>query len=83
MLKNWRTSLVGLITIAIAIYHCYEGHKLDLQCVLLAIPGLGFLLTKDQQVTGGSVPQTLEAENRAKSTTVERRLLCEDGFRYR
>jgi hypothetical protein len=70
MIKNWRTSLVGIITIIIAIYHCFEGHHLDLQCVLLAIPGLGFLLTKDQAVTGGTVAATVEAERRVDSPKI-------------
>lgn len=63
-MKNWRTNLVGLISLLVAIYHCYEAGKFDVMCAWSAIVSAGFFVAKDANVTGGTVAQTPEALKR-------------------
>lgn len=76
MFKNWKTSTPGsgaLITAFIDLYHGvstknYANVVPDIMGILV---GLGLINAKDWNVTGGSVPQTIEAENRSRSEPVK------------
>lgn len=70
MIKNWQTSLGGIVSILIALYHCYSMGKIDIMCVYAVIVGTSLLRAKDQNVTGGTVPATVEAEARVTSPKI-------------
>ena len=70
ILKNWQTSVIGLIT---AIINLTVAFGLSLttsqQTSIIAVVTslgvcLGFLFAKDSSVTGGTTPATPEAQQR-------------------
>lgn len=56
-MTSWRTSLIGLALIIIGIAGMSLAGLDKVTGGALITAGLGFLLTKDGQVTGGSIPQ--------------------------
>jgi hypothetical protein len=67
MIKNWLTSLFGIASIIVALFHCVHNGSIDLTCVQAILVGAGLLAAKDRNVTGGTVPATVEAESRVNS----------------
>jgi hypothetical protein len=63
MKKNWKTSLVGAVVILAGVALSATGNVYG--AALIPV-GLGFLFTKDSDVTGGSTPATPEAEKRVE-----------------
>ena len=65
-MKNWKTTLIGcLIAIVIAIKPLIETGTIDYkQCGIAAVIALFGFLSKDANVTGGTVAQTTEAQKR-------------------
>ncbi len=62
MLKNWKTTLAGIATLAIGAVLIVIG---QVPAGVVCIPiGLGFLGAKDGNVTGGTVPSSDEAKDR-------------------
>ena len=75
MTKNWKTTLSGVGTILAALGAMAHGFSIsDLSQVYGSIPlivtGIGLLMAKDGDVTGGTVPQTREAEVRVETPEV-------------
>lgn len=71
-ITNWQTTLGGVAAVLTALgagVHALSTG--DLNAAYLAIPaivsGIGLMTAKDHNVTGGSVPQTKEAEMRSTS----------------
>lgn len=54
-MKNWKTTISGVIVIATAIYLFYIGEKLQGGATLII--GIGLLSAKDDNVTGGRIQQ--------------------------
>jgi hypothetical protein len=72
MLKNWQTSGAGIGTLLAAVAsivssvsqgHVPDGAQVSILMMGIAT-GIGLLRAKDQNVTGGSVAQTPEAQRR-------------------
>ncbi len=62
MIKNWKTTLAGLATLAMGAILIVIG---QVPAGVICIPiGIGFLNTKDNNVTGGTIPVTDEAKDR-------------------
>ena len=68
-ITNWQTALGGVASILTALgagVHALSTG--DLNAAYLAIPaivsGIGLIMAKDHNVTGGNVPQTPEASRR-------------------
>lgn len=53
MLKSWMTSVAGILSILVALFHCYSDGKLDIMCIQAILVGAGLIAAKDQNVTGG------------------------------
>jgi GH24 family phage-related lysozyme (muramidase) len=75
-IKNWKTTLGGLAAILTAAgtgIHAFQSG--DLSAAYESIPailaGLALIGAKDNNVTGGSVPQTPEAQARATTQTIK------------
>jgi len=75
-ITNWKTTLGGIAAILTAVgtgVHAVSTG--DLSAAYSSIPaimaGLALIGAKDNNVTGGSVPQTLEAKTRATSQTIK------------
>jgi hypothetical protein len=74
MIKNWKTSLAGSGAIGVALINiAYQitSKNYDAQSIFASIgvlfAGVTGLFAKDSNVTGGTVPQTAEAEARVDS----------------
>lgn len=67
-MKNWRTTLIGgLLAIVIAVQPIIETGTIDWKKVgMAAVIALFGYLVKDKDVTGGTVPQTDEAQKRVE-----------------
>ena len=84
---NWRSSTSGILTVvavatAVAIHSDnslvaflpdgLESYILGISKLIAVVSGIIFALTvKDATVTGGTVAQTIEAEERAKSEKIK------------
>lgn len=70
--KNWKTSLAGLtavlggLTALIKSLHDGSGTEALSTSIGMIISGIGLLFAKDAGVTGGTIPQTKEAEARSE-----------------
>ena len=67
---SWRTSLIGLALIILGIAGMSLANLDKVTGGALITAGLGFLLAKDSQVTGGSVPQATPPGVNATSTAM-------------
>jgi hypothetical protein len=57
-MRNWKTSLFGIITIAVYILgYLFPEHKQFLDGVIPVAVGGGLLAAKDHNVTGGTIQQ--------------------------
>jgi hypothetical protein len=54
MLRSWVTSLFGILSIVVALVHCFSAGKLDIICVMAILQGAGLIAAKDHNVTGGT-----------------------------
>lgn len=60
LLTNWKTSLTGLIIIALGAAGTFAGIKIpgfSLDFLTALTVGTGLLFAKDSNVTGGTTPQ--------------------------
>jgi len=48
-MKNWRTTLVGLIVIAVGVVHLYVAKQADAEGLGMLTSGVGLILAKDAQ----------------------------------
>ena len=72
MFKNWQTTagaISGLFGVGATIFHDIsvgqmpDASQLGVMWAAISF-GIGLLRAKDQNVTGGTIPQTAEAEHR-------------------
>jgi len=80
MLLNWYTSLPGLVVLIIGavilLIGVFRKEGVSIATgAAICTAGLGLLAAKDQRVTGGTIPQTHEAEARttAKAAAAPRK----------
>lgn len=64
-MKNWKTSLVGGILILAGVALSCTGN-VPVGATVVTM-GVGFLMAKDGDVTGGTTPATPEAEKRVET----------------
>lgn len=62
-MKNWKTTLAGVSMLLSGIV-LIVSEKNYASGVTAIIAGIGLVFAKDGNVTGGTTPQTTEAENR-------------------
>lgn len=70
MIKSWLTSLFGIASIIVALFHCVHNGTIDLTCIQAILVGAGLLAAKQFNVTGGTVATSQEAQNRTASPKV-------------
>lgn len=57
MLKNWMTTIPGVLTLLSVLFHAWQTKTLDWGSLQAALVGLGLIAAKDFNVTGGSKQQ--------------------------
>ena len=57
MFSNWKTSLTGLGTIVFAVVGLAVGKLAWTEAGPMIVAGLGLILSKDHNITGGTVEQ--------------------------
>lgn len=70
MIKSWLTSLFGIASIIVALFHCVHNGTIDLTCIQAILVGAGLLSAKQFNVTGGTVAASQEAQSRTSSPKV-------------
>lgn len=64
-MKNIKTTITGIVIIALGIILISIGKTAE---GIICVPiGIGFLNTKDDNVTGGTIPATIEAKERVET----------------
>lgn len=56
---NWKTTVAGLVTIALGALSTFAGVRIpgfNLDFMSALIPGVGLIMAKDGNVTGGTTP---------------------------
>jgi hypothetical protein len=66
LLANWKTTLAGVALLTGAASSVATGGEVNEATLTAIVAGVGLLFGKDGNVTGGSKPQTKEAEQRAE-----------------
>ncbi len=64
MVKSWKTTAVGIIAILGLIYNIYTNGGISVSDFLLLITSIGFLLTKDSDVTHSESKSTANAKTK-------------------
>ena len=54
MLKNWMTTVPGVLTLLTVLFQAWQTKTLDWGSVQASLVGLGLIAAKDFNVTGGS-----------------------------
>lgn len=54
MLTNWKTTIPGLVTLAVVLWNAYQTKTINVDDVIAALVGLGLVGAKDFDVVGGS-----------------------------
>jgi hypothetical protein len=73
-ITNWKTSIAGAVAGLAAVAKfvpALQPYSDMLTSIMGIAVGAGLIAAKDADVTGGSVPQTVEAQQRAKSSPVK------------
>lgn len=52
MIKNWRTTIPGVITLVSVLFHAWQTKTIDWSSLQAALVGVGLLAAKDFNVTG-------------------------------
>ena len=54
MIKNWRTTIPGIITLAGVLFNAWQTKKLDWYSLQAELVAIGLIGAKDFNVTGGA-----------------------------
>lgn len=54
MLKNWMTTIPGVISLLFAVWNMYQTKTVDIETLRQALVGVGLIAAKDFNVVGGS-----------------------------
>lgn len=54
MLKNWKTTIPGLLNLALVAWHMWQTKTIDTTTLQQALIGAGLIAAKDFNVTGDS-----------------------------
>jgi hypothetical protein len=54
MIKNWMTTVPGVLTLITVLFQAWQSKTLDWASLQAALVGLGLVVAKDFNVTGGS-----------------------------
>ena len=54
MIKSWKTTLLGLATVLFAVAQFVSSGNLTSEIVAQIVAGIGLILAKDHNVSGGS-----------------------------
>ncbi len=55
--KNWQTSTFGALTLLTTAFKIYVNRGIEPQDMATIAAGIGLILAKDSQVTGGAIRQ--------------------------